>query len=100
MVKFIPLGNRVLLKRDDEHNKDKFSAGGILIPEVAKEKLPTSTVIACGPGGRDESGKLIPMPVEVGDVVATPKYAGIEFAIEGEQFYTVRDDEILGKVIR
>ena len=100
MTKFIPLQDRVLIQREDNSNQDVRTAGGIIIPEVAKEKLPTAVVLAVGPGRRDDKGSLIPMSVQVGDIVALSAYAGTEFKLDGEKVLTVRDDEILGKVIR
>lgn len=100
MTKFIPLQDRVLIRREDNSNQEVKSVGGIIIPDVAKEKLPTAVVLAVGPGRRDDKGNLIPMSVQPGDIVALSKWAGTEFKLDGETVVTIRDDEILGKVIR
>ena len=87
-----PLGDRVLIQRVEEQNT---TAGGIIIPDAAKEKAQTGKVVAVGGGKLDNSGKAIPMHVKVGDVVYYGKYAGTE---AGRDFLIVREDEILGVV--
>src|SRR5262249_30094402 len=79
-MKFRPLHDRVVVKRIDAEEK---SAGGIIIPDTAKEKPQTGEVIAIGPGGRDETGKLIPIDVKVGDKVLFGKWSGTEVKLDG-----------------
>jgi chaperonin GroES len=79
-MKFSPLHDRVVVKRIDAEEK---SAGGIIIPDTAKEKPSQGEVIAVGPGGRDEAGKLIPIDVKVGDRVLFGKWSGTEVKIDG-----------------
>lgn len=94
-MKFRPLLDRVLLKRVEEENK---TSGGIIIPDTAKEKPSQGQVIAIGPGGRDEDGKLIEMSVKVGDRVLFAKWSGTEVKVDGEDFLIVKESEILGVV--
>ena len=79
-MKFRPLHDRVVVKRIDAEEK---TAGGIIIPDTAKEKPPQGEVVAVGPGGRDEAGKLIPIDVKVGDRVLFGKWSGTEVKIDG-----------------
>jgi chaperonin GroES len=81
-MKFRPLHDRVVVKRIDAEEK---SAGGIIIPDTAKEKPSQGEVIAVGPGGRDEAGKLIPIDVKVGDRVLFGKWSGTEVKIDGQE---------------
>lgn len=90
--KIRPLGDRVLIQRVEEQNT---TAGGIIIPDAAKEKAQTGKVVAVGGGKLDNTGKVIPMHVKVGDIVYYGKYAGTE---AGKDFLIVREDEILGIV--
>ncbi len=90
--KLRPLGDRVLIERLEESEK---TIGGIIIPDAAKEKAQTGTVIATGMGKLDASGKVVPMNVKTGDVVYFGKYAGTEVSKER---LIVREDEILGVV--
>jgi len=80
-MKFRPLHDRVVVKRIDAEEK---SAGGIIIPDTAKEKPSQGEVIAVGPGGRDETGKLIPIDVKVGDRVLFGKWSGTEVKIDAQ----------------
>lgn len=90
--KFRPLGDRVLVMRLEDQEK---TAGGIIIPDAAREKAQTGKVVAVGGGRVDNSGKAIPMNVRVGDVVYYGKYAGTEAS---KDYLIVREDEILGIV--
>ena len=90
--KFRPLGDRVLVMRLEDQEK---TAGGIIIPDAAREKAQTGKVVAVGGGKLDNSGKAIPMNVRVGDVVYVGKYAGTEAS---KDYLIVREDEILGIV--
>ncbi len=94
-MKFRPLLDRVLLKRVEE---DKKTSGGIIIPDTAKEKPSQGQVVAVGPGGRDEDGKVIQMSVKVGDRVLFAKWSGTEVKVDGEDFLIVKESEILGVI--
>jgi chaperonin GroES len=88
-----PLGDRVLVLRIDEEEK---TAGGIIIPDTAKEKPQEGKVVAAGPGKLDENGKLIPLEVKKDDRVLFGKYAGTDIKIEGVEHIIMREDDILG----
>ncbi len=90
--KLKPLGDRVLVKRIDEEEK---TAGGIIIPDAAKEKAQTGSVLAVGVGRRDAEGHIIPLEVKAGDVIYFGKYSGTE---AGNDHLIIREDEILGIV--
>ena len=92
-MKFRPLHDRVVVKRIDAEEK---SAGGIIIPDTAKEKPSQGEVIAVGPGGRDEAGKLIPMDVKAGDHVLFGKWSGTEVKIDGVEFLIMKESDIMG----
>ena len=94
-MKFNPLHDRVLIKRADEEEK---SAGGIIIPDSAKEKPTRAKVIAVGPGKLDDHGKIIAMQVKTGDMVLIGKYSGTDIKLDGVEHVIVREDEILGIV--
>jgi chaperonin GroES len=94
-MKFRPLQDRVLVKALEGEEKTK---GGIIIPDTAKEKPMQGKVMAVGPGARDESGKLVPMGVKVGDKVLYGKWSGTEVKIEGEDLLIVKEADILGVV--
>ncbi len=95
MVSFKPLGNRVVV--EPQEGEEQMTAGGIYIPDTAKEKPQEGVVVAAGPGRLSDDGTRIPMEVEVGDVVIYSKYAGTEYK-EGETEYLVlREDDILFK---
>ena len=95
-MKIRPLQDRVLVKRSEEEEKTK---GGIIIPDTAKEKPQKGTLIAVGPGRRDEQGKVIPMDVKVGDVVLYAKYAGTEVKLDGgRKVLVLRESDILAIV--
>ena len=94
-VKFSPLGNRVVI--EPEESDEQLSAGGIYLPDTAKEKPQEGKVVAVGPGKLSDEGKRIPMEVAVGDKVVYSKYSGTEYK-EGEiEYLVVRDDDILFK---
>lgn len=90
--KFRPLGDRVLIKRLEDQDK---TAGGIIIPDAAKEKTQTGSIVAVGPGRLDSDGKAIPMTVAVGDIVYFGKYVGTEAS---DDHLIIREEEILGIV--
>jgi chaperonin GroES len=92
-MKFRPLHDRVVVKRIEAEEK---STGGIIIPDTAKEKPSQGEVIAVGPGGRDESGKLIPIDVKEGDRVLFGKWSGTEVKIDGQELLIVKESDIMG----
>ena len=92
---FRPLGDRVLIKRVDEEEKTK---GGIIIPDTAQEKPSQGEVIAVGPGGRDESGKLIPIDLKNGDRVLFGKWSGTEVKLDGEELLIMKESDIMGVI--
>jgi chaperonin GroES len=90
---FRPLHDRVVVKRLEGEEKTK---GGIIIPDSAKEKPQEGKVIAVGPGGRDESGKLIPIDIQVGDRVLFGKWSGTEVKIDGQELLIMKESDIMG----
>ena len=92
-MKFRPLHDRVVVKRIDAEEK---TAGGIIIPDTAKEKPSQGEVIAVGPGGRDEAGKLTPLDVQAGDRILFGKWSGTEVRLEGEDLLIMKESDILG----
>jgi chaperonin GroES len=92
-MKFRPLHDRVVVKRIEAEEK---SAGGIIIPDTAKEKPQQGEVIAVGPGGRDEAGKLIPIDVKAGDRVLFAKWSGTEVKIDGVEYLIMKESDIMG----
>jgi chaperonin GroES len=87
-----PLGNRVLVQRLEPEEKMK---GGIILPDSAKKKQETARVVSIGPGKRLEDGKMVPMPVNVGDVVLMDKYSGQEVTIDDEEYMILKADDII-----
>jgi chaperonin GroES len=92
-MKFRPLHDRIVIKRIEAEAK---TAGGIIIPDTAKEKPEQGKVIAVGPGGRDESGKLTPVDVKAGDHVLFGKWSGSEVKIDGEEYLIMKESDIMG----
>ncbi len=92
-MKFRPLHDRVVVRRVEE---DAKTAGGIIIPDTAKEKPQQGEVIAVGPGARDEQGKLVPLDVKAGDRVLFGKWSGTEVKIDGEDLLIMKESDILG----
>jgi chaperonin GroES len=92
-MKFRPLHDRVSVKRVDAEEK---SAGGILIPDSAKEKPSQGEILSVGPGGRDEAGKLIPIDLQVGDRVLFGKWSGTEVKIDGVEVLIMKESDIMG----
>jgi chaperonin GroES len=92
-MKFRPLHDRVVVRRIEAEEK---SAGGIIIPDTAKEKPSQGEVIAVGPGGRDESSKLIPIDVREGDRVLFGKWSGTEVKIDGQELLIMKESDIMG----
>ena len=94
-MKFRPLYDRVVVRRTEAEEK---SAGGIIIPDTAKEKPQEGEIIAAGPGARDESGKLVPLDVKAGDRVLFGKWSGTEVKIDGEELLIMKESDIMGVV--
>src|SRR5512143_3291736 len=92
-MKFRPLHDRVVLTRIEAEGK---STGGIIIPDTAKEKPSQGEVIAVGPGGRDEAGKLIPIDLKVGDRVLFGKWSGTEVKIDGQELLIMKESDVMG----
>ena len=92
-MKFRPLHDRVVVERVTAEEK---TAGGIIIPDTAKEKPQQGKIIAVGPGGRDENGKLIPMDVKAGDHVLFGKWSGTEVKIDGHDYLIMKESDIMG----
>jgi chaperonin GroES len=92
---FRPLHDRVVVKRLEGEEKTK---GGIIIPDTAKEKPQEGKVIAVGPGGRDDNGKLTPLDVKAGDRILFGKWSGTEVKIDGEDLLIMKESDILGVV--
>jgi chaperonin GroES len=91
--KFRPLHDRVVVKRIDPEAKSK---GGIIIPDTAREKPQQGEVVAVGPGGRDEAGKLIPIDVKAGDKVLFGKWSGTEVMLDGEELLIMKESDVMG----
>ena len=94
-MKFRPLHDRVVVRRVEAEVK---TAAGIIIPDPAKEKPQEGEIVAVGPGGRDESGKLIPIDLKVGDRILFGKWSGTEVKIDGEELLIMKESDVLGVV--
>ena len=94
-TKFRPLHDRVVVKRVEAEEKSK---GGIIIPDTAKEKPQQGEVVAVGPGGRDENGKLIPMDLKAGDRVLFGKWSGTEVKLDAEELLIMKESDIMGVI--
>jgi chaperonin GroES len=94
-TKFRPLHERVVVKRVEAEEKSKV---GIIIPDTAKEKPQQGEVVAVGPGGRDENGKLIPMDLKAGDRVLFGKWSGTEVKLDGEELLIMKESDIMGVI--
>jgi chaperonin GroES len=94
-LKFRPLHDRVVVRRIEAEEKTK---GGIIIPDTAKEKPQEGEIIAVGPGGRDEAGKLIPIDLKAGDRVLFGKWSGTEVKIESEDLLIMKESDIMGVI--
>ena len=94
-MKFRPLHDRVVVKRVENETK---SAGGIIIPETAAEKPQQGEILAIGPGARDESGKVVPLDVKVGDRVLFGKWSGTEVKIDGKDLLIMKESDIMGVI--
>ena len=94
-MKFRPLHDRVVVRRIEGDDK---TAGGIIIPDTAKEKPQEGEIVAVGPGGRDESGKLIPTDLKVGDRILFGKWSGTEVKIDGEELLIMKESDVMGVI--
>jgi chaperonin GroES len=94
-MRFRPLHDRVVVKRIDAEDK---TAGGIIIPDTAKEKPSQGEILSIGPGGRDEAGKLIPIDLKVGDRVLFGKWSGTEVVLDGEDLLIMKESDIMGVI--
>ena len=92
VMSFKPLNDRVLVKRLESEEK---TAGGLFIPDTAKEKPSRGEVVAVGPGKPDDSGKRVPLGIKAGDIVLFNKYAGTEIKLDGVEHLVMREDDIL-----
>lgn len=96
-MSFRPLHDRVVVKRIEAEQK---TAGGIIIPDTAKEKPQEGEVVAVGPGARDEAGKLVPLDVQAGDRVLFGKWSGTEVKIDGQDLLIMKESDILGVIAK
>jgi chaperonin GroES len=96
-MKFRPLHDRVVVRRLEGEEKTK---GGIIIPDTAKEKPQEGEVLAVGPGGRDEAGKLVPLDVKKGDKVLFGKWSGTEVKIDGVDLLIMKESDIMGVIAK
>ena len=94
-MKFRPLHDRVLLRRLEQEEK---TAGGIIIPDTAKEKPMEGEIVAVGSGHRDENGKVTPLDVKAGDIVVFSKWAGTEVTIDGEELLVMKESDLIGVI--
>jgi chaperonin GroES len=94
-MKFRPLHDRVVVRRLEQEEK---TAGGIIIPDTAKEKPMEGEIIAAGPGARNETGQLVPLDVKVGDRVLFGKWSGTEVKIDGEELMIMKESDIMGVI--
>jgi len=94
-LKLKPLGGRVIVEPIEQ---EEMTAGGIILPETAKEKPQEGKILAAGPGERDEAGERIPMEVQVGDKVLYAKYSGTEVKVDGKKLLILRESDILAVV--
>jgi chaperonin GroES len=92
-MKFRPLHDRVVVRRVESEAR---TAGGIIIPDTAKEKPQEGEIIAVGPGARDEAGKLVPLDVKVGDRILFGKWSGTEVKIDGEDLLIMKESDVMG----
>ena len=95
-MQFRPLHDRVVIKRIEAEEK---TTGGIIIPDTAKEKPQQGEVTAVGPGGRDESGKLTPIDVKVGDRVLFGKWSGTEVKLDGVEYLIMKESDLMGVLV-
>ena len=92
-MKFKPLHDRVAVRRLEQEER---SAGGIIIPDTAKEKPMEGEVVAVGPGGRNEKGELVPLDVKAGDRILFGKWSGTEIKMDGEELLIMKESDVMG----
>src|SRR5712672_528542 len=92
-MKFRPLHDRIVVKRV---TADEKTAGGIIIPDTAQEKPMQGEIIAVGPGGRDEAGKLIPIDIKAGNIILFGKWSGTEVKIDGTEYLIMKESDVMG----
>ena len=95
-MKFRPLHDRVVVKRVEAESK---TASGIIIPDNAKEKPSEGEIVAVGPGGRDEAGKLIPIDLHAGDRVLFGKWSGTEVKLDGVEYLIMKESDVMGVLV-
>jgi chaperonin GroES len=95
-MKFRPLHDRIVIKNIEAEAK---SAGGIIIPDTAKEKPQEGEVVAVGPGGRDDTGKLVPIDIKVGDRVLFGKWSGTEVKIDDDEYLIMKEGDVMGVLV-
>jgi len=92
--RFVPLADRILVQKIKAEAK---SAGGIILPDAAKQEMNQAKVLAVGPGKRDTKGQMVPMGTQIGDMVIIPRYGGTELKLgDGEEYHVYRDEDIVG----
>ena len=94
-MKFRPLHDRVVVRRIES---DERTAGGIIIPDTAKEKPQEGEIIAVGPGARDEKGKLVPLDLKTGDRILFGKWSGTEIKLDGEELLIMKESDVMGVI--
>jgi len=92
-MKFRPLHDRVLVRRMEEETK---SAGGIIIPDTAKEKPMQGKIVAVGSGARNEKGEIVPLDVKAGDLILFGKWSGTEIKLDGEELLIMKESDVMG----
>jgi chaperonin GroES len=95
-MNFRPLHDRIVIKRIEAEAK---SAGGIIIPDTARERPQQGEVVAVGPGGRDESGKLVPIDLKAGDRVLFGKWSGTEVKIDDDEYLIMQESDVMGVLV-
>ncbi|MDX2113459.1 MAG: co-chaperone GroES [Alphaproteobacteria bacterium] len=90
-----PLGDRIVVEALEQEDK---TAGGIIIPDTAKEKPRQGKVLAVGPGAKDENGKRIPMDLEVGDIVLFTQWAGSDIKVDGKEYKVLKESDVIGTI--
>lgn len=90
-----PLGDRIVIEPLEQ---ETTTAGGIIIPDTAKEKPKQGKVLAVGPGAKDESGKRIPMDLEVGDIVLFTQWAGSDVKVDGKEYKVLKESDVIGTI--
>src|SRR5438067_969768 len=95
IMKFRPLHDRVVVRRIES---DDRTAGGIIIPDTAKEKPQEGEIVAVGPGARDEAGTLVPLNIKPGDYILFGKWSGTEVKIDGEDFLIMKESDVMGVI--